>query len=167
MFFQKYLNDLSDDLASNAKLFADDASLFSVVENMTKSARELNNDLAKISTWAFQRKMDFNPDPTKQVIFSRKLQNTNHPCLISNYNTVSLTESEKHFGIVLDSQSDFKEHLEIMFKKVSKTTGLLRKLQNLLLRKSLITVYKSFIRRHLDYGDIVYSQVYKASFLRN
>ena len=113
--------------------------------------------------------MNFNPDPTKQapeIIFSRKVQNTNHSCLIFNYNTASLTESHKHLGIVLDSRLDFKEHLEIIFKKNSKTIGLLRKLQNLLPRKSLITVYKSFIRPHLDYGDIIYDQAYNASFHR-
>ena len=60
-------NDLSDDIAFNSKLFADDTSLFSVVENMTKSANDLNNDLAKISTWTFQCKMIFNTNPTKQA----------------------------------------------------------------------------------------------------
>ena len=97
--------------ASHEKLFADDTSLYSVVENMSKSANELNNDLTKISTSAFQWKMNPNPDPTKQtqeVIFSRKLQNTNHPCLIFNHNTFSLTESHKHLGIVLHSKFDFK-----------------------------------------------------------
>ena len=62
-------------LVSNPKLFADDTSLFSVVENMSKLANDVNNDLAKISTWAFQWKMNFTPHPTKQiqgVIFSRK-----------------------------------------------------------------------------------------------
>ena len=47
-----------------------------------------------------------------------------------------------------------------------KTMGLLRELQNLLLRKSLITVYKSFIRPNLDYLDIIYDQAYNASFHR-
>ena len=78
--------------------------------------------------------MNFNPDRTKQtqeVFFSRKLQNTNHSCLIFNRNAVSLIESHIHLGIVLDSGLDFKEHLEIIFQKVSKTIGLLRKLQNL------------------------------------
>ena len=120
LLFLIYINDLPNDLASNAKLFADDTSLFSVVENMPKSANELNNDLTRISTWAFQWKMNFNPDPTKQaqeVIFSRKVQNTNHPCLIFNHNTISLSESHKHLGIVLDSRLDFKEHLEIILKK--------------------------------------------------
>ena len=80
LLFVIYINDLFDDLASNAKLFAHDTSLFSVVESMTKSVNKLNNDLTKISTWALWN-MNFNPDPTKQVqdvFFSRKLQNINH-----------------------------------------------------------------------------------------
>ena len=112
--------------------------------------------------------MNFNPDPTKQaqeVFFSRKLQNTDHPCLIFNHNTVSLTESHMHLGIVLDSRLDFKEHLEIIFKKVSKTIGLLSKFQNLFPRKLLI-VYKSFIKPHMDYGDIIYDQASNTSFHR-
>ena len=44
LFFLIYINGLSDSLASNPKLFADDTSLFSVAENMTKSANDLNND---------------------------------------------------------------------------------------------------------------------------
>ena len=79
LLFLIYINDLPDNLTSNAKLFVDNTSLFSEVENMSKSAKELSNDLAKISTWTFQWKMNFNPDPvkhTEEVIFSRKLQNT-------------------------------------------------------------------------------------------
>ena len=106
--------------------------------------------------------MNFNPDLTKQtqeVIFSQKLQNTNHPCLIFNRST------QKHLGIVLDSRLDFKEHLEITFK-FSKTTGLSHEIQNQLPRKSLITIYKSFIRPHLDFADLIYDQSYNASFHR-
>ena len=47
LIFLIYINDLSD-LSSNAKLFADDTSLFSVVHDMNASAIELNSDL-KIS----------------------------------------------------------------------------------------------------------------------
>ena len=126
--------------------------MISAVENMTKLSNKLNNDLTKISTWAFQWKTNFNPDLAKQVqevIFSRKLQNNNHPCLIFNHSTVSFIESQKHLGIVLDSRLDFKEHLGIIFKKVSKARGLLSP------RKSLITLYKSFIRPHMDYAIVI------------
>ena len=51
-----------------------------------------------------------------------------------------------------------------MLNKVDKTTRLLRKLQNTLPRLSLLTICKSFIRPHLDYGDSIYDQAYNASF---
>ena len=51
-----------------------------------------------------------------------------------------------------------------MLNKVNKTIGLLRKLQNTLPRPSLLTIYKSFIKLHLNNGDIIYDQVYNVSF---
>ena len=65
--FSIYINDLSDKLAPNPKLFVDNTSLFSVVKNVDASNIDLNNNLKKIGEWAFQRKVSFNPDPTKQA----------------------------------------------------------------------------------------------------
>ena len=48
------LNDLSDNLVPNSKLFADEKSLFTVVQDTTLSAKNLNDDLIKINIWAFQ-----------------------------------------------------------------------------------------------------------------
>ena len=47
---------------------------------------DLNNDLTKITKWAFQWKMSFNPDISKQaheVIFFRKRSVSSHPPLIT------------------------------------------------------------------------------------
>ena len=52
LLFLIYINDLSDDLSTYAKLFADDTSLFPIVCNINTSAAHLNNDLRKISSWA-------------------------------------------------------------------------------------------------------------------
>ena len=54
LLFKIYINDLSDGLSSNAKLFADDTSLFSVVHDINTSTIELNKDQKKINDWAFQ-----------------------------------------------------------------------------------------------------------------
>ena len=72
LLFLIYINDLSDGLTTNARLFADDVSLFSVVDNINLSATNLNSDLSKINAWANQWKMIFNPDTNKkaqEVIF--------------------------------------------------------------------------------------------------
>ena len=77
LLFLIYINDVLNGASSNCKLFADDAS-FSVVNDIQSSAAILRNDLTVISNWAFQWKMIFNTDLTKQaqeVIFSKKLRN--------------------------------------------------------------------------------------------
>ena len=67
LFFLIYINDLSKDISSTVKLFADDTSIFSVVDDVNVSVVQLNNDLLKISKWAYQWKMSFNPDVSKQA----------------------------------------------------------------------------------------------------
>ena len=65
--------------------------------------------------------------------------------------------------MVLDTKLDFSLHLKDVQNKVNKTIGLL-KLQDTLPRTSLITNFKSFIRPHLDYGNIIHDRAYNTSF---
>ena len=58
-------------------------------------------------------------------------------------------------------------NLKDKLSKISKTIGLLKKLQKILTRAPLLTIYKSIIRPHLDYGDIIYDKVYNGSFHQN
>ena len=148
LLFLIYINDLPDGLSSNAKLFADDTSLFSVVHDINTSTIELNSDLKKINDWAFQWKMTFNPDCSKQaqeIIFSRKLKKVTHPPLLFNNNNVSQVNFQTHLGVILDVKLTFEEHLKNVFNKTNKTIGLLKKLSNLLPRQALVTIYKAFI----------------------
>ena len=71
--------------------------------------------------------------------------------------------TQKHLGMLLDVNLDFQGHLKNN-SKINKATGLLRKLHNTLPRLPLLTIYKSFIRPHLDYVEIIYDQAYTASF---
>ena len=82
LLFLIYINDLPDNLSTNVKLFADDTSLFSVVHDIATSSCDLNYDLNRVREWAFQWKMSFNPEPSKQaqeVIFTHKLQKKDYP----------------------------------------------------------------------------------------
>ena len=78
LFFLIFINDLSENLVSNPKLFADDTSLFSLVQDITLKKKNLNDDLKKINNLAFQWKMSFNPHPSKRLrklLFPRDLIN--------------------------------------------------------------------------------------------
>ena len=127
----------------------------------------MNNHLNKIKNWAIQWKLNFIPDPSKQaqgVIFSGKPQKTIHNQVYFNHNSVKQVPSQKHLGMYLNTKLNFQEPVNNILSKVNKTIRLMRKLQAFLPRQSLVTVYKAFLRLHLDYGDIIYDQTYNESF---
>ena len=63
-------------------MFADDTSLFTVVEDETTSAEQLNRDLEKVRLWAWQWKIDFNASNAEEVIFSTKMTKPCHANLV-------------------------------------------------------------------------------------
>ena len=102
--------------------------------------------------------MSFNPGRVKQaqeVILSRKTNKITHPPLYFNNTTVKLTHAQKHLGFHLDNKISFNEHTINKISKTTKGIGLLRRLQPIFPRRSLMIIYKSFIQPHLDYGDVI------------
>ena len=65
--FLIYIKDLPNSLQSNLQTFADDTSSFSTVPDIPTITVSLNHNLSKVSEWAVQWKMNFNPDPCKQA----------------------------------------------------------------------------------------------------
>ena len=98
------------------------------------------------------------------MIFSRKINKPIHPQLFFNENIINSIPHQKHLGIILDQKLNFQEHINSILSKVNRSIGLLRKLNSVLSRSSLMTIYKSFIRPHLDYGDIIFDQAFNDSF---
>ena len=86
------------------------------------------------------------------------------PPLYFNDGSVKETYTQKHLGILLVFRLDFQEHWKSLLKKVNKTVALLRKFQNNFPRSALLTIYKCFVRTHLDYSDIFYDQAFDSSF---
>ena len=57
LLFLMYINDLPEGLTSNAKLFVDDSSIFSVADDSISSSLSLNEELSKILQWAYKLKI--------------------------------------------------------------------------------------------------------------
>ena len=65
-------------------------------------------------------------------------------------------KTKKHLGLKLDEKLNFREHFKDKFPFANKEIEMLKKLSNYLPHHSLVTLYKVFIRPHLDYTDIIY-----------
>ena len=59
---------------------------------------------------------------------------------------------------VLDSKPNFNVHVDQKIKKCNRIIGLIRRLSISLPRNALLTMYKSFVRPHLNYYYILYDK---------
>ena len=145
LLFLVYINNLEIGIKSQIKFFADDTSLFSVVNDPNTSAQELNHDLTLISNWAFQWKMCFNPDPSKQavqLVFSRKRKKIDHPILYFNNLEVKSVNEHKHLGLIMDTTLTFASHINDKLSKARKGIGILKSLNLYLPLKIFDQIYK-------------------------
>ena len=104
--------------------------------------------------------MSFHPDPSKQaevVTLSCKSRRPTYSALFFTNNNVSQNLSQKHLGVTFDFKLTSEDHLNSVLVKVNKAVCILRKLRNVLPKTTLITIYKSFMQPHLDYGDVLYN----------
>ena len=56
------------------------------------------------------------------------------------------------------------KHINEKINKANKGIGVICKLNKILPHSALLTIYCSFIRPHLDYGDVIYDQPENESF---
>ena len=115
LFFLVCINDLTDNLKCNVKLFADDTLLFNIVHNPDQAASDMNHDLDIIKSWAHNWHMLFNPDPTKQAVevtFSRKKISADHAPVHFNDIPVIKMNEHRHLDIILDSKLSFASHIQ-------------------------------------------------------
>ena len=61
LLFLLYINAIVEDINSSVRLFADDTSLYVIVDNPFQAAEQLNSDMQKIHRWAAKWLVTFNP----------------------------------------------------------------------------------------------------------
>ena len=130
-----------------------------VVYDENIATEQLNRDLKIIADWAYQWKMQFNPDITKQaiqVIFSQKRDKPIHPPIYFNESEVVIKHEQKHLGLILDSSLNFQSHVREKIVSARRGIGVIRYMSRYVTRDVLDQMYKLYIRPHLDYGDIIY-----------
>ena len=140
--FLIYINDITHNVKSGIKLFADETSLFTTVQDENVAALDLNRDLEKINLWAWEWKMQFNADKTEEVIFSCKRNKPIHPGLQLGDEVIASKLEHKHLGVILDSNLNFKSHIREAILKARRGIGMLKYLSKYVSREVLDRTYK-------------------------
>ena len=101
----------------------------------------------------YQRSIQHTKQQAAEVICSGKKNRPAHPVVFfTNYLVVSIS-SQKPFGLNLHTRLNFHKYFNEKIYKANKGIGLIKRLYYNLLRKPLLSIYKSFI---IDYVDLTY-----------
>ena len=73
--------------------------------------------------------------------------------------SVKYVPFHKQIHPILDAKLEFNENFDSVLTKVNNKKILLEKFQNFLPQNSLLTLYKNFVRPHLDFDDVFYDKV--------
>ena len=76
-----------------------------------------------------------------------------------------MVDSFKYLGIVMDSDLNWRHHIDTLSTKLSQAAGAILKLRHLVSNKTLVTVYNSLAGSHLDYGVLIYGTA-KSCFMQ-
>ena len=114
----------------------------------------LNRDLKRISDWAENWKVKFNPKKSRDMIFSNKNLN-NSPPLIFNNTNIERVNVHKHLGVCLTSNLDWSYQVNESCLKANRKLSVLRSVEYLK-RKTLDLLYKVTVRSVIDYALPIY-----------
>ena len=157
LLFLLYINDIVVEINSSIRLFADDTSLYIIVDDPIQAAEQLNLALVKIHRWAGKWLVTYSPEKSECILLSRKYNKPHHHPVLLNQTQIAGINPHKHLGIIFSNECTWHEHLELVKFKAWKRINTMRKLKFQLDVKFLQTIYFSFIRPLLEYADVVWN----------
>lgn len=174
LLFLVFINDLFDVVSNNLDVFADDSSLWRIIDtpaSRPEAASALNADLQAIQSWAAKWLVTYNHTKTELVTFSKKRDVTGfhknglhrdgfflpgpvicpHPPLVFYGENIPERPQVKIVGLIFSHNLTWSAHVDSVYKKANRSLALLRRAKPVLNSDGLATIYKSFVRSQLEY----------------
>ena len=169
LLFLLYVNDI---YCSSKKLkfylFADDTNILHNHKDLKTLEKEMNVELHNVYQWLVSNKLTLNLNKTNFVIFRpyQKRLSFLPTIYINDHQTNTLTYLEckdhvKYLGVLIDYKLSWKNHIDSITLKLSKTIGLLSKIRHFVPFHTLVSIYNCLIVPYLRYGLIAWGQAGK------
>ena len=152
-----YLDGLATKTRNDILFFADDTSLYASHEtnDLLMTQRSLQLDLDEIYKCGRQWAITFNTTKTIQQTFSHK-QDHQVPALTFGGNIIPVHDNHTHLGMTFSQDLRFHKHINTICHKINTALGPLYPIAKYLPRPILDQIYKTYIRPHFDYCDVIY-----------
>ena len=147
ILFLLYINDISNLITTNIKIFADDSKIFGSACNIDE-ADCIQKDLDALDNWCKVWMLKFNPSKCHVLHIGKN----NHKYLyhIGGF-LLSSVDDEKDLGIIMSN--DLKQYKDVTnkVKKANKMLGMIKRTFSYLDKEILLRLYKAYVRPILEY----------------
>ena len=146
----------------NTLLYADDTTMSSSGHDVRQLTDLTNTELTKLVDWTLSNKLTLNAQKTELIIFSNRLSNDNHVSLNLQGSQLVPKNSVKYLGVHLDCKLNFRTHINDILSKISRHSGILYKIRDLLPLKTRLDYYHAFIYPYIEYNIIIWGGTFKS-----
>ena len=156
ILFILYMNDITKVLRhSYIKIFADDSKLIKEINSM--SDRDLFcEDILAVIEWATENKMELNK-LKYQLLQYGKNEDLKQPYKIDGSTLVTKSDFVKDLGVLMSETLQFNDHILEAKKKAKKVAGWIFRLVECRKKETIMLLYKTYVRPHLEYACSVWS----------
>ena len=159
LLFLIFINDIPN--ASNIfnfLVYADDTTLYCCLEDINHVNKQaiLNQELDQIHNWLIANGLKLNRNKSKYMVFAKP--NRNIPIIELHIDTANIDKVQNFnfLGLHVSSDITWNLHMDEVSKKISRITGILKKLQLIVPKNILLTIYNTLILPHINYGLLVW-----------
>ena len=156
LLFLIYINDIANAVpGQKVRLFADDTNLFLTGNTTSSVVDAANNAMSKLSKWFVANKLSLNIDKTCYMIFPPDISNNTKVYI--NGVEIQHVASCRYLGVYIDEELKWTEHIDNVYKKIFKYTGIFYKLRDRLPEWLLRNIYYAFVHPHILYSVEIYA----------
>ena len=154
-FFLMYINDITENIQSNIRLFADDTIMCLTISNKS-DCQDQQRDLSKLETWERECLMAFNPDKCEVIRITKKKNPIIFDYKLHGITLPSTKKHTKYLGLTISDDLTWSKHIKHTAAKGNNTLKFIKR--NIQTHNSKIkeTAYKSYVRSLLEYSSSVW-----------
>ena len=140
--------------------FADDTTIMYSHSSIVQLKSTLETETNKVINWLRANKLIINLTKTHSMLFTKKIGNFNLHLQIQD---IQLEENfETSFlGVIIDNRLSWKQHIQYISGKISKSIALMRLLRNKFPKRILKIIYMSLIYSYINYCNLIWGGAYK------
>ena len=150
ILFLVHINDISKDVSSEIRLFADDCVCYRDIKTI-EDCDELQKDIDTLGAWAEKWGMRFQPTKCNMMQLSRKREGLKYKYTLKN-TELEFLESIKYLGVNITNYLHWGKHIDEICNKSYRTLGLLRRNLSACNQEVRLQAYKGLMRPVLEYA---------------